>query len=302
MASPLAFLASGLEYEQSRATRSLPGSRSGTPLVPMPQRPVLTPTSAAFWKKKRTAVVSRRGSGNVELVVAAATGESPTHAESPESPTGGTGAVAAAVPEPPTPAIGPPPPPRLVFDPLLLAKQTLFVKWGQGVVGKVLGADKFDCSEVKPPNSDWILPGLLLGGYPMALARNNRANLTHVVKVCDMDHTARGWVINPALVPTITDLPMPTGNILGNLEAYCGGDLRPLLLELIQSLAGGSKMYVHCVNGETRSGCLVGYLVMYLFDVPPEHALTFITKCHAKTDQYILSDLAEFYAKYCGRK
>lgn len=252
-----------------RRPTSAPSDRTHTPM-PSPERQeiTLTPTRRASWEKMKTkmAVEGGRDTPHTRYVAMRALSVSPPHLAPPSK-----------------------------AHPI---KQALKASY------KIQLGVPYQQDQSKPGNSNWILPNLLMGGYPIALGKKsgNRCKLQIIVKVCDADVTAVGTKILPDIVKKVIDLNVPGGRIFDYLLELTRGDIESLMIEIAEGLLDNKLTYIHCLNGETRSGAMTAMFVMWLYDLTPRQALAYVTLCRPKTDQGILQDLKDFHLFLCPRK
>lgn len=315
-------ISSHFECEFQAGPPSAPGSRTHTPLPPSEREVlVMTPTRKERWEELKGKINHLKLTRTREEAVATLKAlAGPSGGEPSSAPAAGAGpATASGLLQ--TGLEGRPPfhPPAatavssLVLPPPLLAESDVVRARLTTLIGSEIeaairaGNTPPASSKEKPSNSSWIIPDLLLmGGYPLSLGNPredaNRYGLKTIVKVCEGNVTRPGKRILLQHIKRLFDFCIGGTPIFPELEMLTDGKVEEVFVEIAKGLIEGDLTYIHCVNGESRSGSMTAAFMMWLYRLEPAVALKYVTACRPKTNQGILADLGKFHAYFCSKK
>ncbi|MCH9613736.1 MAG: hypothetical protein SP1CHLAM54_07450 [Chlamydiia bacterium] len=288
--------------------RSSSWASSGTvPLLPSPERESLTPTRNLMWLHRREQYTSRMhsSSGAAEdmAVRAAAVHAAVVHAAVVDPPTPPAPAPASALefsplvaptptpPPPPdfSPLVAPTtaaPPPAFTLDPVLTdrvplpddgVRSALLGHLGPDIVGRVRSV----VQSVPPTGNERysaILPYLLMGNVPLRRDQGT-FNMKLIVKTADLDSVDARLGSATSGVASI-DIPMMGSGSFSDLEEHI--PVVDLFHRMANSMLEDKRVLVFCLNGENRSALVTAGFVMWLFDLEPAEAMTYVQICRPK--------------------
>lgn len=78
---------------------------------------------------------------------------------------------------------------------------------------------------------------------------------------------------------TYINYPIPDRSIPEDIHSFCGFIVK--ICDIIRNLRRNERVYINCRGGHGRAGLLVASILCYLFDMLPNDALCYTSKCHS---------------------
>lgn len=258
--------------------------RTTSPLLSSPERGTLTPTSFRLWEHRREFTHARElahGHMDSDSLHAAAALVKKVVAKRPliEACGGPPAGCDAAFAKAPISSAYCERASLPAKDPF---KDALLKAWGEKIVGDIYSIRPCVPSSNNPRCSA-ILPGLYMGSVPLKKDQTN-LNMKLIIRAAHLEKVdCRLGQPQPGVA--LIEIPQTSGGGFNNVMdclSKQGMNLIGLFHTISQALLAREVVHIHCSNGEDRSAVITAAFVMWLMDMPPKDAMSYVQVCRPK--------------------